>query len=77
MKKVDVKKMVKYWQVTAAHDYETMLALFQSKRYSDSLFYGHIVLEKILKAHAVNATKKEAPKIHDLVRLQELADIKL
>ena len=50
MKEADIKKAVKYWRATAGHDYETMLALFQAKRYSDSLFYGHIVLEKILKA---------------------------
>ena len=45
-----VKKTVSYWQEAAAHDYKTMEVLFESKRYSDTLFYAHIVLEKILKA---------------------------
>lgn len=77
MKSTDIKKLVNYWKATAEHDYETMLVLFKSKRYSDSLFFAHIVLEKILKAHVVKNTKKQALKIHDLVRLQELAKMEL
>lgn len=76
-KTLNVRKIVNYWKATAKHDYETMLGLFKIKRYSDALFYGHIVLEKILKAHVVYETKKEAPRIHDLVRLQELARVKM
>ncbi len=54
-----------------------MLGLFRIKRYSDCLFFGHIILEKILKGLIVKNTGKEAPYIHDLVRLQALAKIKL
>ncbi len=77
MKKGDVKKIVKYWQITAKRDYETMLGLFKIKRYPESLFYGHIVLEKILKGLAVKETEKEAPYIHDLIRLREIAKLEL
>jgi len=69
--------LVKYWKDTAAHDYETMVSLYNSKRYSDCLFFGHIVLEKILKALAVKRVKQQAPLIHDLVRLQEIAGLNL
>lgn len=75
--KISVKKLIAYWQITAEHDYETMLDLYKIKRYSDSLFFGHIVLEKILKAHTVKATGKDAPKIHNLLRLEEMAGCKL
>jgi len=77
MKKEDAKKIVKYWQATAEHDYETMVCLFKGKRYSDALFFGHIVLEKALKGLAVMETEKEAPYIHDLIRLAEIAKLKL
>jgi len=77
MKKEDVEKLFKYWQVTAKRDYETMLGLFKIKRYPESLFFGHIVLEKILKGLVAKETKKEAPKTHDLVRLAEIAKLKL
>lgn len=77
MRDVDVNKLVKYWAETAMHDYDTMIALFKSKRYSDSLFYGHIVLEKILKGLFVKNNRKQAPYIHNLVRLQDLAKLDL
>ncbi|MFH1187972.1 MAG: HEPN domain-containing protein [bacterium] len=71
------KEIALYWQKTAEHDYETMLSLFKSERYSDSLFFGHIVLEKILKGLVVKEIKEQAPYIHDLVRLQEIAQLEL
>ncbi len=71
--KKDIEKIVKYWRITAEHDFETMNALFSIKRYPESLFFGHIVLEKVLKGLAVKETKNEAPYIHNLGRLAELA----
>ncbi len=75
MKPQIVRDIIDYWIKTAEHDFDTMLVLFKTKRYSDSLFFGHIVLEKILKGHVVRHTKEQAPYIHDLVRLQELATL--
>ncbi len=72
-----INKATAYWQAVAKHDHQTMIALFKSKRYSDSLFFGHIVLEKTLKALVVQNTEKEAPKTHDLLRLSELAYLDL
>lgn len=72
-----VKNIISYWEKTAQHDYDTMVALFENKRYSDSLFYGHIVLEKILKAHVVRKTKNQAPYIHNLLTLKNLASLQL
>jgi HEPN domain-containing protein len=77
MKRKDIKKSAEYWRLTAAHDYETMRGLFKIKRYSDCLFYGHIVLEKILKALVVGRTREQPPRIHDLIRLEELTEIGL
>jgi len=72
----DYKKLVKYWEVTADYDYKSMHSLFKSRRYVSSLFFGHIVLEKILKALVVAEIKKQAPYTHDLVRLYKLAKVK-
>jgi HEPN domain-containing protein len=77
MDKRNIKKIAEYWHKTAEHDYKTMLGLFRIKRYSDCLFFGHIVLEKILKAHVVKNIKEEAPKTHDLVMLAKLAKLEL
>ncbi len=74
MKKEHQKKLINYWKETAEHDYDTMLALFESKRYDASLFFGHIVLEKILKAMVAKVTGEHAPYTHDLVKLAEITN---
>jgi HEPN domain-containing protein len=77
MKKLDIQKIVNYWKTMAERDHETMLGLFKIKRYPESLFFGHIVLEKILKALVVKETKKQAPYTHNLIELQEISGIRL
>lgn len=72
----EYKKLVNYWKETADYDYKSMHSLFQNKRYASSLFFGHIVLEKILKALVVAKIKKQAPYTHDLVRLYKMTKIK-
>ena len=44
----EIEGAIEYWGKTAEHDYNTMLGLFKIKRFPESLFFGHIVLEKIL-----------------------------
>ena len=72
-----MKAIVEYWLKTSKHDYETMLILFNAKKYSNCLFYGHIVLEKILKALVVKATDSHAKPIHNLLILCKQAEISL
>ncbi len=67
--------IISYWINSAEHDKETMQALYNAGRYSDTLFFGHIMLEKILKATVVETTKEQAPYMHDLVRLSELSGV--
>ena len=67
--KTPIKELKNYWKKTAEHDYRIMLSLFATKKFSNTLFFGHIVLEKILKAHVVKRSNKSAPYTHDLVRL--------
>ncbi|MFH1947197.1 MAG: HEPN domain-containing protein [Candidatus Magasanikbacteria bacterium] len=74
---MNYKEVVVYWSKTAKHDHDTMLGLRKLKRYSDCLFFGHITLEKILKALVVEKTKKQAPRVHDLVHLHDLAKLNL
>lgn len=68
----EIKDAIKYWNTTAKRDYDTMLGLFKIKRYPESLFFGHIVLEKTLKAHVVQNTNEQPPYTHDLLRLVKL-----
>ncbi|MFO8023279.1 MAG: HEPN domain-containing protein, partial [Perlabentimonas sp.] len=58
-----------YWKESSDQNYVTMNNLLKSKDYSWALFIGHLVLEKLLKAHYVKIHKKHALFTHDLLRL--------
>ena len=42
-----------------------------------SLFFVHLAIEKILKAHIVKKTRDLPPRIHNLIRLAGAAEIPL
>jgi len=69
------KNQLDYWQETTADNYKTMLSLYRSKRYSACLFFGHLVLEKALKILVIKRAHNFAPRIHNLLRLAELAGL--
>ena len=72
-----VEQIVTHWVTDSDKDFETMLHLFESKDYSWSLFVGHLVVEKLLKALIVKVTSNHAPFTHDLRRLASQSGIKL
>lgn len=73
----DFAKIVDYWKSTSQEDFDTMESLYRSKSYQWSLFLGHIVLEKLLKACYVQLHKSHAPFTHNLLRLAELSGLLL
>jgi len=50
MNEKEVQDAINYWMEIAKRDYDTMLALFNSGRYPESLYFGHIIIEKIIKS---------------------------
>lgn len=74
---ISIEEQVKYWTDSAERDFVTMDVLLISKRYPESLFFGHIVLEKMLKAFVVLKTKEQPPKTHDLSLLAKVANLGL
>ena len=76
-KKINKEKLIKYWIDSSDDDYDTMIDMFKSKRYSWSLFIGHLMIEKLLKALHVNVKSDYPPHIHNLLRLAEKADLRL
>lgn len=62
----DINKTVRYWINGARYDLKTAFILLQEKRYPYALFFGHLALEKVLKALVVKETKKHAPYTHSL-----------
>jgi len=74
---LDVEKVVRYWLGTAAEDWQVAQHLFESGDYTYSLFFGHLYLEKVLKAIVVQRTKSHAPFTHNLLRLAEKSELPL
>ncbi|OGU14882.1 MAG: hypothetical protein A2X61_11895 [Ignavibacteria bacterium GWB2_35_12] len=65
-----IDETIQYWIETAENDLETAESLYNSGHYDWCLFLGHLVLEKILKAHWVKFNKDvNHPKIHNLLNL--------
>lgn len=62
----DTKKLVEHWIESSDRDYKTMNNMFKTKDYAWSLFVGHLVIEKLLKAYYVKSMLKTPPFSHNL-----------
>ena len=72
------QQYIDYWTDTAENDWVTVDALFATKRYSHCLFWAHLVLEKLAKAHWVkNHEENIPPKVHNIVWLLEDSGIEI
>ncbi len=72
-------ELINFWIESSDRDYETMLKNFETKQYTWSLFIGHLVLEKLLKAvyAKVNQNSPYPPKIHNLNVIAEKCGLEL
>jgi len=71
------EELLNFWETSSDKDFKTMEHLFNSKDYHWSLFIGHLVLEKLLKAVYVKNVGNTPAFIHDLSRLAEQAKLTL
>jgi HEPN domain-containing protein len=66
------KEHIAYWVDTANRDWRTVQDLYKCKNYLSALFFAHLVLEKLCKAHWVkDNTENTPPKIHNIIVLIE------
>ncbi|MBA3014504.1 MAG: HEPN domain-containing protein [Proteobacteria bacterium] len=68
-KEIDIGKTIVYWLESAIYDMDTGSSLMRSRRYPYALFFGHLALEKLLKALVVKHTGDHAPFSHSLIIL--------
>ncbi len=76
-KDFDKDKLIKYWSDSSDDDFETMIAMFEKKKFNWALFVGHLMIEKLLKALYVKTNNDYPPFIHNLLRLAEKCDLEL
>jgi len=72
-----MQKTIDYWLEEADEALKVADHHFEKKDYSYSLFFGHLAVEKMLKAIYVRKKGEHAPQINNLVRLAEHAGIPL
>ncbi len=70
-------KLITYWIESSDDDFDTMMVMYQAKRYNWSLFIGHLMIEKLLKAYFVHVKLDYPPFIHNLLRLAEKSQLEL
>jgi HEPN domain-containing protein len=71
----DVKGVVTYWLTEAAEAVQVADHLMEKGDYSYALFFGHLAVEKVLKAIYVSRRGEHAPPIHNLLRLAREAGL--
>ncbi len=71
----DIEKQIAYWRDGAVEDWEVAQDLLKRRRTRHGLFFVHLALEKLLKAHVCRRTNDLAPRLHNLIRLAELAKL--
>lgn len=74
---MNIQQVVQYWLETAQDDWPVVEHLFDSSDYHYALFFGHLYIEKLLKALIVQTTREHAPRIHNLLILAERAELEL
>jgi HEPN domain-containing protein len=67
----NIDVVIDYWISSSNQNFQTMKNLLQTKDYSWSLFIGHLVIEKLLKAVYIKKFQKHAIFTHDLLRLAD------
>jgi len=74
---IDINKQITYWKNVAVEDWEVAQELVNSGRGRHGLFFAHLAIEKLIKALVCRYTQDLAPRIHNLVRLAEVAALPL
>ncbi len=71
--------LMNYWIESSDEDYNVMKVLYKNKKNTYCLFFGHLVIEKLLKALYAKNNKNapHAPRSHDLLYLAEKMKLEL
>ena len=74
---IDIEAQIRHWRDSSLEDLEVARVVIEKRHIRQGLFWAHLTLEKMLKAHVCKQTRDLAPRIHNLIRLGELAGLEL
>jgi HEPN domain-containing protein len=69
----DIPRQTEYWVKSAEEDFEVGRNLIKGDKTRHGLFFVNLAVEKMLKACFCKSQNKTPPKIHNLIKLYELA----
>lgn len=72
---MDINGQIAYWRNSSIEDWQVAQELIENGRVRHGLFFIHLAIEKALKAHVTKEKNDVPPRIHNLLRLCELAGI--
>lgn len=72
---LDIERVANFWLTEADEALKVADHLIAQADYSYALFFGHLAVEKILKALFVVKQEKHAPPLHNLLRLARLVGL--
>lgn len=72
---MDQQKIIEFWIIEAEESQKVAQHLFDKKDYSYALFFGHLAVEKIIKAIYVKNIDLQIPRSHNLPRLAKAAGL--
>jgi HEPN domain-containing protein len=76
-RELDNAQIVAFWTTEAEESLVVAYHLVAKADYSYALFFGHLALEKMLKALYVFRQKQHAPPLHNLLRLARAAELEV
>ena len=74
---MNIHKHISHWLAGSAEDWDVAQNLIQQNKIRHGLFFAHLALEKLLKAHYCRTKQKVAPMTHNLLRLVDETDLSL
>jgi HEPN domain-containing protein len=74
---MDHKEIIDYWVTEAEESLTVAEHLYEKKDFSYSLFFGHLAVEKMIKAILVKNGNTQVLRTHNLLRLAKAAQIRL
>jgi len=74
---MDVQKQIDFWRTSSGEDFAAAESLLEKEHFRHCLFFAHLAIEKMLKAHVTQQTNDVPPRIHNLIRLTETAGLKI
>ena len=72
-----MQENIEFWINSSDDNYKSMMNMLKTREYMWSLFIGHLVIEKLLKAYYVKVVSNVVPRTHDLLKLAINAGIDL